>query len=198
MALELIAGPPAGTYPVTLEEAKIHVRQDPSMGTLEDGLITRLIAAATASAEQFTHRQLITASWRLVLDAFPCGEIQIPKPPLQAKPVVKYRQASDGAEVTLDAATYDADLPSGPTAAMGAIVPAYLQSWPITWPGINAVRIEFGAGYGLAVAVPDGIKQAILQLVGEAYQRREDSIVNATVLPVSHTAELWLWPFRAF
>ena len=66
MPLQLVT-PPA-EEPVSLAEAKLHLRVDfPN----EDALITALIAAARQAAETLTGRQLVTARWKLVLDSFP-------------------------------------------------------------------------------------------------------------------------------
>ena len=66
MPLQLVT-PPA-EEPVSLAEAKQHLRVD---GGDDDLLIGSLITAARQAAETKTGRQLITARWKLVLDAFP-------------------------------------------------------------------------------------------------------------------------------
>ena len=66
MPLQLVT-PPAGE-PISLAEAKLHLRVD---GGDDDPLIGSLITAARQAAETITGRQLMTARWRLVLDAFP-------------------------------------------------------------------------------------------------------------------------------
>lgn len=73
MPLQLVT-PPAGE-PVSLAEAKQHLRVD---GDDDDLLIGSLIAAARQAAETQTGRQLITARWKLVLDAFPGPLMQSP------------------------------------------------------------------------------------------------------------------------
>ena len=66
MPLQLVI-PPA-EEPVSLAEAKLHLRVDfPD----DDALIVSLIAAARMAAETLTGRQLVTARWKLVLDSFP-------------------------------------------------------------------------------------------------------------------------------
>jgi uncharacterized phiE125 gp8 family phage protein len=66
MPLQLVTAP-AGE-PITLLEAKQHLRVDVDD---DDALIGSLITAARQAAETLTGRQLMTARWRLVLDAFP-------------------------------------------------------------------------------------------------------------------------------
>lgn len=66
MPLQLIS-PPA-EEPLSLAEAKLHLRVDFSD---EDALISALISAARQAAETITARQLVTARWKYILDAFP-------------------------------------------------------------------------------------------------------------------------------
>ncbi len=61
MPLQLVT-PPA-EEPVSLEEAKLHLRVDFDE---DDALILALISAARQAAETITGRQLITARWKLV------------------------------------------------------------------------------------------------------------------------------------
>ena len=58
---------------------------------------------------------------------------------------------------------------------------------------LNAVEIAFTAGYGAAGAVPQPVKQAILQTVADLYSHRGD---EADV--VSQAAQVLLAPYRIF
>ena len=71
MPMQLLT-PPAGE-PVSLEEAKLHLRVDFND---DDGLIQMLISSARQAAETITNRQFMTARWRMILDSFP-GPSQI-------------------------------------------------------------------------------------------------------------------------
>ncbi|PVY28275.1 putative phage protein (predicted DNA packaging)/uncharacterized phiE125 gp8 family phage protein [Paraburkholderia silvatlantica] len=51
-----------------LDEAKLHLRIDIDD---DDALIGALIAAARDYAEGETHKQIVSARWRQVLDSFP-------------------------------------------------------------------------------------------------------------------------------
>jgi uncharacterized phiE125 gp8 family phage protein len=78
MSLQLLAPPAA--EPVTLAEAKAHLKLDTSD---EDALVAALITAARARAEWHTGRAFVTQRWRLRLDAWPQqGVIELPLPPL--------------------------------------------------------------------------------------------------------------------
>lgn len=199
MALKLIT-PPA-TTPVTLVEAKKHLRVD---FTDDDALITAAISAATDYAEQFMGRALIDQTWDLILDAFPnsfssfafnwwtgtptvgdSGLIKIPKPPLIEVSSVNYFNTG-GVETVFDPGSYYVDNANQP----GWIALQGGAAWPTTLNAINAVRIRFRAGYldttqSPPVAnVPTSIKQALLLTIGAFYESREQVAPDAVkILP---------------
>jgi uncharacterized phiE125 gp8 family phage protein len=178
MAVRLITPPAA--EPITLVEAKAHLRVDHSD---DDTLIAALIEASRGYCEQWTARAFVTQTWELVLDDFP-DEIMIPMPPLQSITSVIYDDSA-GIATTLSVLEYDVDNVSQP----GWIVPA-VGGWPTAvWEGINSVRIRFVAGYNpgtdspidLAANIPQSIKAAILLHVGQLYENREDLVVGTIV-----------------
>lgn len=193
-SLKRIAAP--AEYPVTLAEAKAHLRVDHSD---DDVLIQTLIKAATGHVEGpngFLGRALIDQTWELALDAFPTKEIQIPLPPLIEVLSVKYDDVS-GNEQTVDAANYSADSYSEPA----WIIPD-IGGWPSSLDAVNSVRIRFRAGYldtGVSPAVetvPTEIKIAILLLVGSLYEHRETMIVGQTIEQIPWSAEQLMLPHR--
>ena len=165
MALIRIAAP--ASEPLDLATAKLHCRVD---GTDEDALITALIVAAREQAEHETGRALITQTWELVLDAFPEAFV-LRKSPVQSVTSLKYLDSATGAEQTLDPADYLLDKDSEP----GYVVPAYGKAWPYSREVPNAVRVRYVCGYGLAVAVPQAIKQWMLLAIGTMYENRATS-----------------------
>jgi uncharacterized phiE125 gp8 family phage protein len=159
---------PPESHPVSLADAKLHVRCDAAE---DDALLSGLITAATRWCEKRLDQQFMEAEWALVLDCFPrmCGRvIELPRGPLVSVDAVKYYDAANDLQ-TLSDTKYDVDTSSRP----GRIAPVYGESWPITRPRIGAVQIEFTAGHGDADDVPQTIKQAILLLVGHWYAHRE-------------------------
>ena len=189
MGLKLIT-PPA-ELPVTMAEAKEHLRVDVSD---DDTTIDLYVRAATGAAEEWLGRALIDQTWELTLDEFPPNELRIPRPPLIEIVSVIYDDAA-GDEQTLNAASYTVDSSSEP----GWLTPAS-GAWPATFAGINAVRIRFRAGYldnaSPAVQnVPDNIRNAILMAAGDYYANRETMIVGQT-LTTSTWWEYLLRPFR--
>jgi uncharacterized phiE125 gp8 family phage protein len=180
MPMQLIT-PPAGE-PVSLAEAKLHLRVDFDD---DDSLIQVLISAARQAAETLTNRQLVTARWQMVLDSFPgpslmgvpAGQtftlpghaVLLPKSPVQSVVEIRYLDMA-GAWQVMPAANYTVDCACEPA----RITPVYGQIWPIALPQIGAVSVIFDAGYGDALAVPDGIKTWIKLRLGSLYVHREE------------------------
>jgi len=165
MPLQLIT-PPA-IEPVTLEEAKTHLKVDT---TDDDTLITALIAAARARAEWHTGRAFLTQSWVLWLDGWPERNcVEIPLPPSQAITSLTTYAMDDTATV-LDANLYQVDTSSQP-ARIALKSPAIV----VATRALNAVAIAFDAGYGdNANDVPQPIRTAILEIVADLYTNRGD------------------------
>jgi uncharacterized phiE125 gp8 family phage protein len=143
--------------PVTLAEAKNHLRLDADL-TTDDTLVTMLIAAARRYAESYTGRSFVAQGWRLVADAFPGPSlfgvppgvpyslpghaIQLEKGNTLAVSSITYL-AMDTTWQTMPAANYTADLSGCPA----RITPVFGQIWPIPLPQIASVRVDYIAGY---------------------------------------------------
>jgi uncharacterized phiE125 gp8 family phage protein len=183
MPLQLVT-PPAGE-PVSLAEAKLHLRVD---GGDDDLLIGSLITAARQAAETLTGRQLMTARWKLVLDAFPgpslmqaasgasfslpAHAILLAKCPVQSVVSIEYLDMN-GATQVMPASDYVLDAACEPA----RLTPVFGKTWPPTLPQIGAVTVTFDAGYGAASAVPEGLKSWIKLRVGSLYGHREEMSV---------------------
>lgn len=188
MGLKLIT-PPA-VEPVTLEEAREHLRA-PSADTSQNALIQALVIAAREHCEHYTHRRFVTQTWDWVMDAFPCWSVELPHAPLQSVTTVNYVDTA-GATQLLAGSAYQVDAQTDP----GRLMPAYGAVWPSTRPDtLNAVTIRFVCGYGLAAAVPRLVKAAMLLMVGHLSEHREEvSDFQLFALPLG--VERLLSPYR--
>ena len=187
MALRLLEAP--AEQPVSLEEAKAHLRVDSDE---DDTLIGSLIAAAVGHLDGATGilgRCLVTQEWALDLDAFP-ETIVLPLAPVVSVDAVKYLD-DDGEQQTLAS--------SGYVVSAGRIEAAPDTDWPSTQARNGAVTIEFTAGYGAATDVPPALKAAILLLIGNWYENRETVNVGniASELPFTVQALTTPYIFRA-
>lgn len=161
------------TEPLTTAEAKKHLRVDIAD---DDTYIDALVAAARQYAETATNRQFVSATWDAIWDWFP-PFFTLRKPPLQSVTSIIYLDSA-GASQTLSSSEYQVITSREP----GEVHLAPTSSWPTTESGrLDAVTVKYIAGYGAASAVPDGIKQAILLLVGAWYENREQIVVGAVV-----------------
>ena len=175
MALKLITGPVI--EPVTITEAKLHLRVDHSD---EDTFITNLIKVAREWVEDATWRALLTQTWEMRLDTWPTLPLQMPKAPLQSIVSIKYMD-EDGVESTVDSSVYDVDTYSEP----GRIFFKKNQVWPsVNLYERGAVRIQFKAGWLAAVNVPYKLKAAMLLFIGHLYENREQIIIASGLTPV--------------
>lgn len=180
---------PPTEEPVSLEEARVHLRLTPDDTDVEDGLIAIWIAAARRHAEMLTGRSFITQGWRLVLDAFPhCIELE--RGDVQEIDSITYRDMAGQAQTVAWAAaaagiqrSTDATLVADLTSAR--ITPAFGCTWPIALPEIGAIAVNYAAGYGDAADVPENIKSWILLRVGLLYTNRE-ALVDGNVKPLPH------------
>jgi hypothetical protein len=178
------------TEPVTLSEVKAQLVID---GTADDALLTSFIAEARQEIEEVTGLALITQEWRLSLDHWPNGRepwwdgvrqiaiselatggvpawVQLPRYPLQSvDDVTVFDEPGNPASVTV-ANVFDVDTYQKP----GRMALRRGQTWPVALRTVNAIQIDYTAGYGNAAAVPGPIKRAIRNMVAHMYSHRGD------------------------
>lgn len=169
--------------PVTLTEAKVHVRVDHDA---DDAYIATLITAAREHCETIAWRAFITQTLELSLAGWPCDNIiRLPRPPLASVTSITY-YAEDNSSATMSSGDYIAITDVEP----GLITLAKNKTWPTaTLRTVLPIRVRYVAGYGATgVSVPARYKQAMLLLLGHWYENREaanvGNIVNALPMAV--------------
>jgi uncharacterized phiE125 gp8 family phage protein len=168
---------PIATEPVTLADARLHLRIDAG-DTSEDDLITALTITAREVAEHYTGRALAPQTLEAALDAFPScrGEIELPMPPVTAITSIKYTDQG-GIEQTMDASLYSLSTYGDSR----RVAPVYGQEWPLTQCIGDAVRVRFTTGY---TALPKAVKAAMLLLIGHLYENRQEIVTDARAVAV--------------
>lgn len=160
MISRLVLITPPATDPVSLDDAKAHLRVDTDD---DDAYIQGLIESATAyvDATGLYGRCMMPQSWELHLNAAE-SEIEIPLPPL-----ISVDSVTVGG-VLSDAANY--------TVFPGGDMPSILR-----WQGSGGgdVIVRFSAGY--PGAVPANMLQYLLMIIAEAYENRETTIRASSV-----------------
>lgn len=179
MSLRLVT---AATSPaVTLAEAKKHVHAE--YHTDDDAYLDGLVAAATRTTERWLGIAIASQVWELSLDGFSSRRIIVPKAPLISVDEVEYDSVENAATAITDFRQFGVA-----TEGRGYLLPAIDSDWPATNGEPESVRITFTAGFG---AIPDDIKRAILLLVGDWFEHREDaSEVELRPMPNGATALL--------
>ena len=157
---------PPAAEPLTLAEAKLHLRVDADL-TDDDSLISALIVTARQQAEHRTGRALVTQQWRYSFDTFPVDSLELPLPKLQSVQAVTYLD-NNGTRQTLANTEYDVITDE----LIGRIIPAYGKSWPSCRNHPGSVRVDYTCGYGAASDVPFSIKQWMKLMIRAAYDNR--------------------------
>ena len=190
--------------PVTLTEAKAHLRID---GSAEDTLVSSLVTAARQWVEEYTDLTLVHTQWTLRTDSFygPVGspaqfglradgnniegrqgtvpnlDIELPRPPMvrsgtATAVAIAYTPSAGASTATLDATEYRVDRYQVP----GAVRPLYGKTWPSHLVDQNSVSVTWWAGYSAdGTSVPGPIKVAILMVVAHLWRNREGSTETA-------------------
>jgi uncharacterized phiE125 gp8 family phage protein len=206
---QLVTAP--SVEPVSLAEAKLHLRVETSM-TDDDTLIQALIVSARTLGEQITRRAFITQQWKLVLDQFPAPGQNIgsanwygPQWGNSPGPLTVLRSDgrtgfeifldhaplasvdsigytdTDGVLQTLSPSLYKVDSVSEPC----RVVPAYGTTWPGTRNEINSVTVTYTCGYGAtAASVPEPIKSWIKLRIGAMYENREEFATGRSIVAI--------------
>ncbi len=189
MGLSVVT-PPANE-PVSLAEARKHCRIDHAE---DDGLLTGIILAARQWAETYLRRALCTQTLDYTLACWP-DTIVLPRPPHQSVTSISYVDAA-GATQVLASSEYQVDLSSDSLAAR--IRPAYQKTWPTTrLDTFNPITVRYVAGYGGNPSnVPDAIRSAILLLIGNLYEHREDTVIGTITSQLPIGARHLMDPYR--
>ena len=186
--------------PVTLAEAKLHLRVDV---TDDDVLIGAMISAARDMVERYTSRTLIYTAYRMTMDMW-TWDIELPRSPAveaaanlvtgiaYATPRIRYWD-NDYVQQTITYADDDFELLLDNNPPLLVLPPSTI--WPITAPlQRGAIEIDWIAGYGAAsTSVPQLLRLAILMLVAHWYEHREavGSFGNEVPLAVDSVLRLY-------
>lgn len=152
---------------ISTSEAKAWLRVEHSE---DDAIIAMLVASATQTAQNYLSQAFVTQTITETFDTWD-SEMKLTIHPVQAVTGITYID-SDGVSQTLSSTIYNVD-----TYAKRAILTqAYNQTYPSLQTQRNAITVVYTAGYGLATSVPADIKQALLLMIADAYENRQDSV----------------------
>jgi uncharacterized phiE125 gp8 family phage protein len=137
--------------------------------------LTALINAAAGYVEAETHVTLIETELRATWDTWPGTIIKIPGWPVSTLDSVTYTDA-DGNQQTVS--TTRTNLVQCPA----TVQPALNEYWPnLQADAINAVNVNFTAGYGTAATdMPPMVRHLLKLLVAHWFKHREAVSMNLT------------------
>lgn len=172
--------------PVTLAEAKAHLRID-SAFTADDAAISSLITAARIHIENVSGRTLIRSRWQIKFDHFPSWDIELPNPPVMADAVtVTYVPLEGGQPLSFTDFRTDRD------ATPAVIRPQWNGLWPSCRGAENDVTVTYWAGYGeTAASAPVPARHCALMMIGHWYANRE-AVAPGSMNPVPMSVETLL------
>ncbi len=150
---------------VTLQEAKDHLRVDSSD---DDTYISTLIVSAQRQVESYTNRCLSDTTYHFRLSAYPKGGIVLPFSPIKSITAIKYYD-SDNAEQTLSSDDYYYNIYEEPCTIRWEEEPSEAYEYRV-----DAVSVEFVAGYTSPEVPPPGLEHAIKLLLSDMYEQRVD------------------------
>lgn len=162
MGLKLIT--PAATLPVSLAAVKAWCGvEDDSHDTLLD----QLRKAAVGHVEAVLGRSLGEQTWRLTLDGF-SDAIELGKGPVLGLVADGFKYLDEAGVLTVvDPAIYTLDTITDPA----WIVRNEGESWPATLDRINAVQVDFNAGWTEAL-LPEALRTAVCMIAGAWFDDR--------------------------
>jgi uncharacterized phiE125 gp8 family phage protein len=176
MTTQLITAPAEAA--VSLDEFKLHGRLD---GNSDDSDLQAKLDAAHGYIESTElSRRLITSTWDLHLEQWPCGNcIKIPFGNLQSVTYIKY--IDSGGTLTTWPSTnytlarvYDPAANASSDTGAGRVVLRYNKPWPNSaLEAGEPIVVRFVCGWKDAASVPAQIKSAIQLYAAHLYRNRE-------------------------
>lgn len=191
----LVTAPAA--EPVTADEFRAHIRDVDMTDTEAEGWIE----SARVMIEDKIGVAMISQTWRLALDSWPCGRkdvwwggwrqgaigelngepvpVVIPRAPLVTVDTVTVYDDSDGSTAVDVATTFYVDTYANPA----RLVLRPTATWPYANRDANAIEIVYTAGYGASGAsVPAPLRLAVLNVAAYLYSHRGDECTAADAM----------------
>lgn len=167
-----MTAPPA-SEPFDLDFVKNYLKVD---GSEDDALITRLIKGARSAAEVFLNMALLEQTIQEQIGGFPgywrrnpLRAITLKRGPAISVDSISYYD-TDGNQQSFNGYSLRQS-----QASLPVIAPLPDADWPETPQRIDAVTIEYRAGFADADSIHPDILDAILMMVADSYDNRTDS-----------------------
>lgn len=201
-----LATPPA-VEPVTAAELQNYLKTDSTL--LPDVEALDLITQARQYIEQITGIAFITQGWKYFLDNWPVSSeawwngmrqgartelygnnnatIYLPTYPLQSLDAILTYDSAGAATAVSVGTTFDVDRAQKP----GRFRLRSGASWPVATRSLNAIEIQYTAGFGDTGAdVPAILKRGILAMAAALYKFRGDGCTLEDIYATSGASAL--------
>lgn len=187
----VLADPVEVVEPITLEEAKKHLRLEGVLDD-EDSQIQMMIIAARRLAEGKLNRTIVQREINATFDGWGC-KMRLPKPPFVELLGVDYLD-SDGVSQAMPSESYYVLQGSEPAEVAfvgGAPLPALAKRR-------GTITVRYLAGYPDG-QVPEDLKSWMLLQIGSLYAHRESVIAGVSVAPLPEMYErMFLQPYMVY
>lgn len=147
--------------PLSLDEAKVHLRVTHSA---DDQLIEQLVQVAREWVESYSGAYLAQRTVDVYYDAPPTSPFELPLTPAQSL-----------TSITAYSSTGSTSSVAGTLDAVSVPPRVFVESWPSDLRTYNAIVCRVVVGHASASAIPASYKQAMLLILGELYERREET-----------------------
>ena len=165
---------PPSEEPLTLEQARKHLRITPYGSPLEHADDDDIMAALTDArvwCENRTRRSFAKKTYQIALDDIPCGDLLQPyAAPLISIGGISYLD-SEATLLSLDPSLFAIDDFQEP----GWVMPSATNDWPETYAAVNAVKISYIAGNDAEHPIIGDCLRAIKLVMGHFFENREDT-----------------------
>jgi uncharacterized phiE125 gp8 family phage protein len=176
---------------LTLDEAREHLRIEPFGGPLahpDDNYITALITTSREWCERYLERAIATQEYETASDEF--GKSIELLSPIQTVDEVSYLDALGESQI-LPNTNYAVDAFNEPASVIFiGNMPAISQSLP------NPVIVSFTAGYEAGNPCPFAIRAAMLLIIGNLYENRQQNVTGMNISELPMGVESLLQPYR--
>lgn len=174
---------PPSEEPIAIELARQHLRCDAN----EDALVSLWITAARQHVEAVCERALMPQEWTESVSVFPPGQIALRGGHVRSVVSLKYTD-TDGNRVTMPETDYVCDVAKEPA------VLSPVGSWPT---GASDVAVLYAVGYEDAASVPAPLRAAMLLILGDLYENRQQVVADSRVIIGEiPTVKRLLFPWR--
>jgi len=170
----------ATTYPITVEEAKQHLRL---VGNDDD----TLLADYLASVRDWLGREvaggitLLTTTYDWFLPRIDSDRLRPPHTPLASVTTFSYRDSANATQTLTEGTTFAVHTPTNQPGWLSLIEGV---SWPTTYINRDdAVTIRYVAGY-TAATIPPRAKHATRLALGGFFEFRENMLAGTTITEI--------------